>query len=54
MISRAYQHMKENNLLVENEELVAARERAIREARTPEELRAAAAASQGRSSSLWG
>src|ERR1700678_3676595 len=55
ILERAYEHMREHNLLVANEEIVAANERAIRDAKTPEELRAAAAASQGRSgSSLWG
>jgi hypothetical protein len=50
-LKSAYEYMKANGLIAENPEL-AARER-IASATTPEELRAAAQAAQGRSSSMF-
>jgi hypothetical protein len=53
MIAKAYAHMRENNLLAENEEVAAENAKRISEASSPEELRAAANAALGRGSSGW-
>jgi hypothetical protein len=50
-LKRAYQYMRDNDLLVPNAELEAVK--AIGAATSPEALRAAAQASQGRSSSMF-
>jgi hypothetical protein len=55
-LAAVWNHMKDNNLTVENSAFAAeeAREKAIRDAKTPDELRAAVGYKDPSSSGLWG